>query len=252
MAFTIAVAGKGGSGKTTLATLIILHLIRENKGPVLAVDADPNSNLNVGLGMRFEDSIADLREEVLAKEVPSGMSKTDFFDYRLHECLVEGDKVDLLVMGRPEGPGCYCAVNNLLRQYLSRISKQYKYVVMDNEAGMEHLSRRTTDDVDVLIITSDPTLVSIRSATRIHQIALQIRLKIKDMYLVINRISESKDISSLISGSILNRDRLSLLENIPEDPLVLEASEKEKNLLSLPAESLAFQAVGRLMKKLKL
>lgn len=250
MAFTIAVAGKGGSGKTTLATLTILHLIRQNKGPILAVDADPNSNLNVGLGMKFEETIADLREEVLTKEVPSGMSKTDFFDYRLHQCLVEGDKVDLLVMGRPEGPGCYCAVNNLLRQYLSRISKQYEYVVMDNEAGMEHLSRRTTDGVDVLLITSDPTLVSIRSAARIQEIALEIKLKIKDIHLIINRIPESKDISSLISGGI--PDRLSLLENIPEDPLVLEASEKEEDLLSLPAESPSFQAVGRLMKKLKL
>jgi CO dehydrogenase maturation factor len=250
MAFTIAVAGKGGSGKTTLATLIILHLIRDNKGPVLAVDADPNSNLNVGLGMKFGESIADLREEVLAKEIPSGMSKADFFDYRLHECLVEGDKVDLLVMGRPEGPGCYCAVNNLLRQYLSRISKQYEYVIMDNEAGMEHLSRRTTDDLDVLLVTSDPTLVGIRSAARIHEIALKIKLRIKYVYLVINRTSESKDISSLISGSMV--DGLSLLENIPEDPLVLEASEKEEDLLSLPAESPAFRAVGRLMKKLKL
>jgi len=250
MAFRIAVAGKGGSGKTTLATLIILHLVREDKGPVLAVDADPNSNLNVGLGIKYGETIADLREDVLAKEVPSGMSKTDFFDYRLHECLVEGDKVDLLVMGRPEGPGCYCAVNNLLRQYLSKISKQYKYVVMDNEAGMEHLSRRTTDLVDVLLITSDPTLVSLRSAGRIYEIALQIKLKIKDIYLIINRTSESTNISSLISGSI--PDRLSLLENIPEDPLVLEASEREEDLLSLPAESPAFEAVGRLMKKLKL
>ena len=250
MAFTIAVAGKGGSGKTTLATLAILHLIKQNKGPILAVDADPNSNLNVGLGMKFEETIADLREEVLAKEVPAGMSKTDFFDYRLHECLVEGDKVDLLVMGRPEGPGCYCAVNNLLRQYLSRISKQYKYVVMDNEAGMEHLSRRTTDDVDVLLITSEPTLVSIRSAARIKEIARQIKLKIKEIHLVVNRTPESKDISSLISRSI--SDSLSLLENIPEDPLVLEASEKEEDLLSLPAESPSFQAVGRLMKRLKL
>ena len=250
MAFSIAVAGKGGSGKTTLATLIILHLMREDKGPILAVDADPNSNLNVGLGMRCGETIAELREEVLAKEVPSGMSKTDFFDYRLHECLVEGDKVDLLVMGRPEGPGCYCAANNLLRQFLSKISKQYKYVVMDNEAGMEHLSRRTTDDLDALLITSDPTLVSIRSAARIQEIALQIKLKIRQIYLIINRVPESKDISSLNSGSI--PDRLSLLENIPEDPFVLEASEKEKDLLSLPAESPSFQAVGRLMKKLKL
>ena len=250
MAFNIAVAGKGGSGKTTLATLIILHLIRQNKGPILAVDADPNSNLNVCLGMKFRETIADLREEVLAKEIPSGMSKTDFFDYRLHECLVEGDGLDLLVMGRPEGPGCYCAVNNLLRQYLSKISKQYKYVVMDNEAGMEHLSRRTTNDLDVLLITSDPTLVSIKSAVRIHEIALQIKLKIKEIYLVINRISESKDISSLLSGSI--PDKLSLLENIPEDSLIFEASEKEENLLSLPEESPAFRAVGKLMKKLKL
>jgi len=249
MAFTVAVAGKGGSGKTTLAALIILHLIRENKGPILAVDADPNSNLNVCLGMKFEETVAYLREEVLAKEVPSGMSKTNFFDYRLHECLVEGDKVDLLVMGRPEGPGCYCAVNNLLRQYLSRISKQYKYVVMDNEAGMEHLSRRTTDDVDVLLITSDPTRVSITAAARIKDTADKIKLRIRRMYLIINRMRESKEISSLISGSI--PVGLPLMENIPEDPSVLEASEKEEDLLSLPVDSPAYQAVGRLMKKLK-
>ena len=250
MPFTIAVAGKGGSGKTTLATLFILHLIRQNKGHILAVDADPNSNLNVGLGMKFGETIADLREEVLAKEVPSGMSKADFFDYRLHECLVEGDKVDLLVMGRPEGPGCYCAVNNLLRQYLSRISKQYEYVVMDNEAGMEHLSRRTTNDLDVLLITSDPTLVSIKSAVRIHEIALQIKLKIKEIYLVMNRISDAKSIPSFLLETI--PERLPLLENIPEDPLILEASEKEEDLLSLPEESLAYRAVGRIMKKLNL
>ena len=249
MAFTVAVAGKGGSGKTTLAALIILHLIRENKGPILAVDADPNSNLNVCLGMKFEETVADLREEVLAKEVPSGMSKTNFFDYRLRECLVEGDKVDLLVMGRPEGPGCYCAVNNLLRQYLSRISKQYKYVVMDNEAGMEHLSRRTTDDVDVLLITSDSTRVSITAAARIKDTADKIKLRIRRMYLIINRMRESKEISSLISGSI--PVGLPLMENIPEDPSVLEASEKEEDLLSLPVDSPAYQAVGRLMKKLK-
>ncbi len=250
MAFSIAVAGKGGSGKTTLATLIILHLIREDKGPVLAVDADPNSNLNVGLGMKYGETIADLREGVLAKEVPSGMSKPDFFDYRLHQCLVEGDKVDLLVMGRPEGPGCYCAVNNLLRQYLSKISKQYRYVVMDNEAGMEHLSRRTTDHVDVLLITSEPTLVSITSAARIYNIALKAKLKIKETYLIINRTQESKEISSLVFGSV--PDRLPLAESIPEDPLILEASEKYEGLLSLPAESLSFQAVGRLMKRLKI
>jgi len=248
MAFTIAVAGKGGSGKTTLATLIILHLIRENTGPVLAVDADPNSNLNVGLGMKFGETIADLREEILDKEVPPGMAKTEFLDYRLHECLVEGDKVDLLVMGRPEGPGCYCAVNNLLRQYLSKISKRYKYVVMDNEAGMEHLSRRTTDDVDALLITSEPTMVSISSASRIYEIALRIKLRIKRIYLIINRITQAKDITSLISQSV--PERLPLLENIPEDPLILEASEKEKDLVSLPSDSLAFQAVGRMMKKL--
>jgi len=249
VAFTIALAGKGGSGKTTLASLIILHLIREKKGSILAVDADPNSNLNVGLGMKFGETIADLREEVLAGGVPPGMSKADFFDYRLHECLVEGNELDLLVMGRPEGPGCYCAVNNLLRQYLSRISKQYEYVVMDNEAGMEHLSRRTTDDVDALIITSDATLVSIRAAQRIHEIALKIKLRIREIYLVINRTSESEKIPSLFSGNI--PDSLSLTENIPEDPLILAASEKEKDLLSLPPESPSFQAVGRLMKKLK-
>ena len=137
MAYIIAIAGKGGVGKTTISAMLVHYLLQLDK-PVLAVDADPNSNLNTALGIGYEETIADIREEV-KNETPDNFSKSEFFGLRLEEALSEGNGFDLLVMGRPEGPGCYCAVNNILRDYLAKISKKYKFVVIDNEAGMEHL-----------------------------------------------------------------------------------------------------------------
>ncbi len=229
MAFRIAVAGKGGVGKTTFASLIIYHLIKAGKMPILAVDADPNSNLNVNLGMQVNDVVSDLREEVLEKKVPAGMAKTEFMELKMHECLTEGKGVDLLTMGQPEGPGCYCAINNLLRKYLSKIAKQYKYVVMDTEAGMEHLSRRTTDDIDVLFIVSEPTKVSLQSAARVKETAERIKLKIKQTIMVLNKSNQE--------------------EGIPFDESVKQVGEKGGDLLSLPEDSPAVQAVAAIMKK---
>ncbi|MCX7661102.1 MAG: AAA family ATPase, partial [Candidatus Omnitrophica bacterium] len=143
----IAVSGKGGTGKTTISALIIRTLIEDKKIPILAVDADPNSNLYLSLGAKFNRTIADLREEV-RDNTPSGFSKTDYFNLKLQEAISENNGFDLLVMGRPEGQGCYCSVNNLLREYLTRLSKNYPFVVIDCEAGLEHLSRRTSDDLD--------------------------------------------------------------------------------------------------------
>ncbi|MHB9090935.1 MAG: ATP-binding protein, partial [Chloroflexota bacterium] len=161
MTITIAVAGKGGTGKTTLAALLIRYLRENQVGSVLAIDADPSSNLNQALGMSVEHSVGDIREEMLEKvgknAMEPGMAKADYLEYRIQESLVEGSGVDLLAMGRPEGPGCYCAANNMLRVSVDRLAKNYDFVVIDNEAGLEHLSRRTTRDVDVLLVVSDPT-----------------------------------------------------------------------------------------------
>ncbi len=200
MAYIIAVAGKGGVGKTTISAMLVQHLLKIQK-PVLAVDADPNSNLNTALGLEYEETIADIREEV-KKQTPESFSKSEFFGLRLEEALVEGNGFDLLVMGRPEGPGCYCAVNNILREYLAKVSKKYKFVVIDNEAGMEHLSRRTAADIDLLLLVSDSTMVGVNSAINAFNTAKSAGIKIKDITLVINK-----------SKGELEPDKLKLVES---------------------------------------
>ncbi|MGD2144027.1 MAG: AAA family ATPase, partial [Anaerolineae bacterium] len=166
MTTTIALAGKGGTGKTTVAALLIRYLMEERLGAVLAIDADPASNLHFVLGMELHETIGGIREDMLdlvqtsgamAGSMPGGMSKQEYLDYQVQMSLVEGEQVDLLAMGRPEGQGCYCAANQMLRLVLDRLKSNYNYVVIDNEAGMEHLSRRTTRDVDVLLLVTDPT-----------------------------------------------------------------------------------------------
>lgn len=185
MSYIIAIAGKGGAGKTTVSALLIQQLMKSGR-PVLAVDADPNSNLNALLGFENSDTISDIREEAKSLSAVS-LSKSDFFNMRLQEAVIEGDGVDLLVMGRPEGPGCYCSVNNILREHLSRLSKNYNFVVIDNEAGMEHLSRRTTDNIDRLLLISDTTTVSIRSAINAFHTAKGAGLRIRAISLLINK-----------------------------------------------------------------
>ena len=185
MSCIIAIAGKGGVGKTTISAMLVHYLLTIDK-PVLAVDADPNSNLNAALGMEYEETIADIREEV-KKKIPENFSKSEFFSLRLEEAIAEGNGFDLLVMGRPEGPGCYCAVNNILREYLAKISKKYQFVVIDNEAGMEHLSRRTAADIDLLLLISDPTMVGIGSAINAFNTAKSAGIKIKEISLIINK-----------------------------------------------------------------
>ena len=200
MAYIIAIAGKGGVGKTTISAMLVRRLLKIDR-PILAVDADPNSNLNAALGLKYRETIADIREEV-KKKTPESFSKTEFFSLRLEEALVEADGFDLLVMGRPEGPGCYCAVNNLLREYLAKIAKNYKFVVIDNEAGMEHLSRRTAADIDLLLLIADSTMVGINSAIKAFNTAKSAGLKIKDIALVINK-----------SKGGLGADKLKLIES---------------------------------------
>jgi CO dehydrogenase maturation factor len=249
MAYTIAVAGKGGSGKTTLASLLVYHLIKERRVPILAVDADPNANFNIGLGLKFDETVADLREEVL-KEPPAGMSRTDFLNMRLQEAIVEGKGIDLLVMGKPEGPGCYCAANHLLREYLNKISSNYRYAVIDNEAGLEHLSRRTTNDVDVLFLVGEPSLVSLRACLQAYQTARSISLEIKDIFLVINK--DSLNTLTPEAKRELDQARLTLIGRIPFDKYILEAGERGEDLLSLPDSSQALNAVKDIMEKVRI
>ncbi|MBI5573053.1 MAG: AAA family ATPase [Elusimicrobia bacterium] len=190
----IAVSGKGGVGKSTISSLIIKQLVESKKFPVLAVDADPNSNLGYYLGIDCPAGIAvsDLREDEFKKN-PAGISKVDWLNIKMQECIFETAKdFDLLVMGRPEGPGCYCAVNNLLRDFLKKISRQYPFVVIDNEAGMEHLSRRTNNEIDVLFIVVEPTNISFLAAENIKKTAQQLPIKIKKKYIVVNKYQNEK------------------------------------------------------------
>ncbi|MGD8237186.1 MAG: carbon monoxide dehydrogenase [Armatimonadota bacterium] len=168
MSQVIAIAGKGGSGKSSLAAGLVLQLLASDRRPVLAVDADPNSTLGYFLGCEWTETMADIRED---REPPTGMSRPDYMALRMQECLAEHDGFDLLVMGRPEGPGCYCAVNNLLRRELADLTDGYGAVVIDNEAGMEHLSRRTSGGVDALLVAAQPTRVSLISAQRVLETA---------------------------------------------------------------------------------
>ena len=191
MTVTIAIAGKGGTGKTTIAGLLIKLLKEQGHGPILAIDADPASNLNTVLGLPLERTVGDIREDTGDKarkgKLEPGIAKQDLLDYEINASIVESDGVDLLAMGRPEGPGCYCAANNMLRTIVDRISASYEIVVIDNEAGLEHLSRRTTRDVDVLLVVSDPSVRGLTTAGRVVNLIDELKTEVGAHYLIINR-----------------------------------------------------------------
>jgi len=234
MPYIIAIAGKGGVGKTTVAALLVQHLLRDS-APVLAIDADPNSNLNALLGFEYKETISDIREE--AKKFSSvSSSKSDFFSMRLEEILAEGDGVDLLVMGRPEGPGCYCAVNNILREYLSKLGKSYKFVVIDNEAGMEHLSRRTANNIDKLLLVSDMTMVGVHSAINAFGAAKKAGISIKGSSLIINKAKSSLDQEKL---ELVKDSGLDIAGYIPFRERIEKNSEAGKKLKDVEIKELA-------------
>lgn len=248
MAYTIAVAGKGGSGKTTMSCLIARYLIGAKKTPILAVDADPNANFNVGLGLDFDETVADLREEGM-QQAPESMSKLDFVNMRLQEAVIEGADIDLIVMGRPEGSGCYCAVNHLLRDHLSRIAKNYQYVIIDNEAGMEHLSRRTTDNVDLLLLVSEPSVVGLRSCARAYETVIGVPLKVKKAFLIVNR---TQGPLSPEATAELEKINVPLIGEIPFDVAISKAGESGESLLTTPDESVSGSAIKQIMQKLSI
>src|SRR3972149_5290025 len=194
MAYVIALSGKGGTGKTSIAALTVRYLKEKRKGPVLAVDADSNACLNEALGISVHATIGNLREESLqpiraGSARPGGMSMEQLFDYQVQQSVIEAEGFDLMVMGRPEGPGCYCAANNIIRKYTDKLSETYSYVVIDNEAGMEHLSRRTTHKVNLILIVSDPTAKGIVTGKRISDLVHELRLEVDRTVLIINRVS---------------------------------------------------------------
>lgn len=195
MGYIIAVAGKGGTGKTTTAALIIRSLVERKIGSVLAIDADPNSTLADTLGIKVNDTVSGLCEDMLDKkdDLPAGMTKDRYLEYRTHQALVETKGVDLLVMGRPEGPGCYCYANNLLREIVKKFTDEYKYIVMDNEAGMEHISRKTARKIDLLLVVSDYSRVGVRSAAKVYGLTQEMKIKLGRSMLVVNKAKSGND-----------------------------------------------------------
>jgi len=242
LSFTIAVSGKGGTGKTTFAGMMIRHLLDKGKGPILAVDADSNSNLNEVLGVEVRSTIGEARE-MMKKDVPTGMTKDIWFEYKVQEALTEAKGFDLIAMGRPEGPGCYCAANTLARKCLDLLTGNYRYIVIDNEAGMEHFSRLTTRDVDLLFVLSDSSRRSILTASRIRDLIHELDLRIIREVLVINRVQGELDQEILKE---LKRQNLELAGTIPVDQELYRYDLEGKPTIGLPLESKAVQAAGRI------
>ncbi len=256
MTTTIALAGKGGTGKTTVSALLIRYLVEERSGAILAIDADPASNLNFVLGMELYQTIGEIREDMLdqvqssgalAGSMPGGMSKQEYLDYHVQMSLVEGERVDLLAMGRPEGPGCYCAANQMLRVILDRLEKQYDYVVIDNEAGMEHLSRRTTRDVDVLLLVTDPTQRGLITAKRMQDMVPELEIGVGHVYLIVNRLrggrSEDDGTMPRPLAEAIDEADLDLIGTLPEESSMAEFEFTGRPLVELPADTGLYQAV---------
>ncbi|MFN3535478.1 MAG: AAA family ATPase [Desulfatiglandales bacterium] len=231
MAFSIAMAGKGGTGKTTVAGLLIRYLVETGRKPVLAVDADANSNLNEVLGVEVFETLGHAREE-MKKHVSVGMTKDVFMEMKLQQAVVEGSGFDLIVMGRPEGPGCYCAANTLLSQYLGKLIGNYPYIVIDNEAGMEHMSRLTTNNVDVLLVVSDPSRRGLEAAKRIWELAKELKLDVGRGFLLVNRVKDGEGL-----GDVSNLTRLELLGVLHEDNTIQEYDLKGMPTSKVPPES---------------
>jgi len=252
MAYLIALAGKGGTGKTSVAALTVRYLTEKRKGPVLAVDADSNACLNEALGISVHTTIGHLREESLEAvrsggDRPGGMSMEQLFDYQVHQSVIESKGVDLIVMGRPEGPGCYCAANNIIRKYTDKLSETYPYVVIDNEAGMEHLSRRTTHKVDLLFMVSDPTVKGVLTAKRINALVDELDLAIEKRVLLINRVSgpDGEKLKTLAESYGLTVGGL-----IPQDTTIFEYDLQGLPIATLPSDSVALSSLYQVLDSL--
>lgn len=248
MGFTIALAGKGGTGKTTLAALTIRYLLNKGKKPILAVDADANENLGEALGIKVDTTIGEIIDETMHRidDLPGGMGKDAYIEYRLNAAVAEGSDVDLLVMGRPEGPGCYCYANNILRGHLGNKNKGYPYVVMDNEAGLEHLSRRTTNNVDLFLVVSDSSVRGLKAAKRVRELIDEVGLHVRQRFLVVTKVTAP--LEGPFADAALDTG-LELAGTVPFDPLVGEFDLYDKPLVGLPEEAPVVRATFGILER---
>ena len=257
MTTTIALAGKGGVGKTTIAGMVIKYLSQSQDGTILAIDADPSSNLNMVLGLDLEWTVGDIREDMLTQvktsltaggaamgALPGGVSKHEYLDYEIRSSLSEGIRFDLIAMGRSEGPGCYCAVNHNLREVIDSISKNYRYVVIDNEAGMEHLSRRTTRNVNHLLIVTDPTQRGLVAAQRIAELSTELDIRVENAYLIVNRLAG--EMPPALEAAI-EQLPIPLLGVVPSDDDLMDFEFSGRPLVELGDDSAVYRSVAGMM-----
>jgi CO dehydrogenase maturation factor len=247
----IAVSGKGGTGKTLVSSLLIKAL-SDSKKDILAIDADPDSNLPEALGVDVHKTVGDVREELkedTAKgNIPTGMNKWDILDYRVMESIIETPNFDLLVMGRPEGSGCYCAVNNMLRRIIENLSSNYDVIIIDTEAGLEHLSRRTTQNVDVMLVVTDKSKRGMLTAQRIGQLADELEIKFQELYLVLNRVNTENEEEVLKKAK---ETGLEMAGVIYEDDEVTQYDIEGRPLVELPDESNTVKAVSGILSRIR-
>lgn len=260
MTTTIALAGKGGVGKTTVAGMVIKYLAQNQPGSILAIDADPSSNLNMVLGLDLDFTVGEIREDMLQQVksslveggaamggLPGGISKREYLEYHVRSSLAEGSRFDLIAMGRGEGQGCYCAVNHNLREVVDGMSRHYAYVVIDNEAGMEHLSRRTTRDVQHLLIVSDPSQRGLVAAQRIADMSRELDIRIENSYLIVNRVQGQL---SHETKSFVEKMGLPLLGTIPADAAISEYDLSGRPLVDLADDTPVYQSVAGMLKEI--
>ena len=251
---TIAVAGKGGVGKTTTCGMIIDYLCRQKKGPILVVDADANSNLNEVLGVEADVTLGQIREEMAHAEqtgsIPAGMTKADYAEMQFNNALIEEDDFDMLVMGRTQGKGCYCYVNGVLKTQVDKYAKNYAYVVMDNEAGLEHVARGTLPKVDTMLLVSDCSRRGIQAVARIAEMINDMELNPKQMGLIVNRAP-----GGVLEPGVqeeIQRHGLKLFGVLPQDDGVYRCDCNGEPSAKLPDSSPMKTAVNRLMEQLGL
>ena len=249
MTVSIAVAGKGGTGKTSIASLIIRYLRNNKPGPILAIDADSNANLGESLGLGVNQTVGSILDDFQRNKIniPPGMTKEAYLDFKLNETLVESQRLDLITMGRGEGPECYCYPNLLLRKFADSLAGNYAYVVMDNEAGMEHLSRRTTQNIDELIIVSDHSVKGVRTIARIRELVAELNLVVNRQSVVIN--FAPLELAPALSQE-LSRLEIEPAALIPEDEAISRYDLEFRSLLDLPDTSKAVAVVNDLMTRL--
>ena len=250
MSRVIAMAGKGGVGKTTVSALVTRYFTKHSKVPLLAIDADPNSNLGETLGLNIEKTVGDIRENFMKdpQGVPSGMDKMLYLEMLMNQVLMEQKEFDLLVMGRQEGQGCYCMVNNILNRFANELEKNYRYMLVDNEAGMEHLSRRTSGKVDILLMVTDYALRGLRAVGRINEMLGDLKLDVRHKGLIVNRAPETLNSAFLKEAKEIG---VPILCTIPEDNNLLEFDMERRSLLELDEDSPAVVAIHQMMEKVK-